>query len=200
LAREAGQQLIIAARGFIMPKKEIELGYATRLVNHSPVSLITVAAKGQVDIVAVGWLTPLSVQPPLIGIAISPRRYSHDLIRRAGEFVINIAQADMLKQVEYCGSISGEADDKFKAAGFTPGEPRRVSVPLINECFAAIECGLVEVLPLGDHSFFVGQALTVWADPVAFEVYWKPENEEGRTLNHFGGHSYGIIEKRLEPK
>ena len=183
-----------------MAKKEIDLGYATRIVNHSPVSLITVAAKGRTDIVPVGWLTPLSLQPPLIGLAISPRRYSHDLIRRAGEFVINVAHPEMLKEVEYCGSISGEVADKFVAAGFTPGEPKRVSVPLINECFAAIECGLTEVIPLGDHTLFVGQALTVWADPDAFDTFWKPEKEEGRTLNHFGGHVYGIIEKRVEPK
>ncbi len=183
-----------------MAKKEIDIGFATRIVNHSPVSLVTVAAKGRTDIVPVGWLTPVSLQPPLIGIAISPRRYSHDLIRRAGEFVINVAHAEMLKQVEYCGSISGEDADKFAAAGFTQGEPKRVNVPLINECFAAIECGLQEVVMLGDHSFFIGQALTVWADSDAFENFWKPDKEEGRTLNHFGGHFYGIIEKRLEQK
>lgn len=183
-----------------MAKKEIDLGFATRIVNHSPVSLVTVAAKGRTDIVPVGWLSPVSLQPPRIGLAITPRRYSHDLIKKAGEFGINVAQAEMIKQVEFCGSASGEEVDKFKMGGFTPFEPKRIGVPLINECFAALECGLVDVIPVGDHSLFIGEVLTVWADPVAFDEFWKPENEEGRTLNHFGGHFYGIIDKKILPK
>ncbi|NWJ45270.1 MAG: flavin reductase family protein [Chloroflexi bacterium] len=178
-------------------KQEIDIGYATRMLQHSPVCLLTVAAKGKMDIVPIAWLTPLSMQPPLIGVAISPRRYSHDLIKRAGEFVLNIAQADMARQVEICGASSGEDTDKFQRAGFNLAEPKRVNTPLIEECFGAIECGLMEMVALGDHTLFVGQVLTVWADPKAFDTFWKPEQPEGQTLQHFGGSYYGIVKEKF---
>lgn len=179
-------------------KIEIDLGFATRIVQHSPVCFLTVATKGRTDIVPVAWLTPLSLQPPLIGVAISPKRYSHDLIKRSGEFVLNVAQAEMVGKVDVCGRTSAEDADKWQMTGFTEFEPKRVSVPLIAQCYAALECGLTDIITVGDHTLFVGQVLTVWADDKAFETFWKPEADEGQTLQFFGGKFYGVVKEKIQ--
>jgi flavin reductase (DIM6/NTAB) family NADH-FMN oxidoreductase RutF len=158
---------------------------------------LTVEGKGRSDIVPVAWLTPVSLQPPLVAVAISPRRFCHDLIKKTGEFVLNIAQAEMVGKVELCGRVSGEAEDKWQLTGFSPFEPKRVSTPLISQCYAALECTLEDVVSLGDHSLFVGQVLTVWADELAFDSFWKPEVEEGQTLQHFGGKFYGTNKAKI---
>jgi flavin reductase (DIM6/NTAB) family NADH-FMN oxidoreductase RutF len=176
-------------------KKELDLGFASRIIQHSPVCLLTVAGKGRTDIVPVAWLTPLSLQPPLVGVAISPRRFSHDLIKKSGEFVLNVAQAEMIGKVDTCGRVSGEDTDKWQLTNFTPFEPKRVSTPLIAECSAALECALENVIPVGDHTLFIGQVLTVWADETAFDSFWKPDSEAGQTIQYFGGKLYGVINK-----
>jgi flavin reductase (DIM6/NTAB) family NADH-FMN oxidoreductase RutF len=181
-----------------MPKREeLDVGFFSRLLQHSPVCLLTVQARGKSDIVPVAWLTPLSLYPPLVGVAISPKRYSHDLIKRAGEFALNIANAEMARQVEICGGASGEDTDKFVKAGLHAAEPKRIGAPLLDECFAALECGLVEVFAPGDHTLYVAQVVTAWADPVAFDTFWKPDTPEGQTLQHFGGKYYGVVKEKF---
>ena len=86
-----------------------------------PVVLVTSADQdGKPNIITIAWAGVVCSQPPMVGIAIRPSRYSHQLISRSQELVVNIPSADHLSRVDYCGMVSGRDVDKFQATGFTP--------------------------------------------------------------------------------
>jgi flavin reductase (DIM6/NTAB) family NADH-FMN oxidoreductase RutF len=127
-------------------------------------SLVTCCdAEGCANIIAIAWLIPVSVQPPLVGMSIRPTRQSYGLIQATGEFVVNVAPYEIAQQVLFCGRRSGRDVDKFAATGLTAKPARLVRPPVIQECIGHLECR-VEV-EAGDHRFVVGEVLAAYARP-----------------------------------
>jgi flavin reductase (DIM6/NTAB) family NADH-FMN oxidoreductase RutF len=137
-----------------------------RPVYPGPAGLITsVAADGRANIITLGEVFNLSIgEPVIVGIAIAKPRYSHELISRSGEFVVNLPTAGMIEQVDRCGSVSGREVDKFSAFGLTPLPAEKVAPPLIAECPVNLECRLLDVQESGDHDLFRGEVLAQHAD------------------------------------
>ena len=129
---------------------------------------------------------PVSIEPMLIAIAVSPRRFSHDLIARSREFVVNVPPSRLLPAVWYCGTVSGRDGDKFDGAGLTAAQANVVSAPLVAECLAHIECRLVKTVTVGDHSLFVGEVASVSAESGAFDRHLRLRGRY-HTLHHLGG-------------
>jgi len=102
--------------------------------------------------------------PPLIGISIRPSRYSHDLIKETGDFVVNIPSVDLMKKVDICGVVSGRNADKFKMAGLTQKPSSNVVSPAVNECPVNIECKLRDTIKLGSHDLFLGEVAAIHVD------------------------------------
>jgi flavin reductase (DIM6/NTAB) family NADH-FMN oxidoreductase RutF len=131
----------------------------------TPVILVTSADDaGKPNIITLAWTGVLCSEPPQIGISMTPARYSHDLIRKSGEFVVNVPTSDILKEVDYCGSVSGRRADKFKETKLTPVKANRVEPPLIKECPVAMECMVKNIVQLGSHDLFVGEIVSVDLD------------------------------------
>jgi len=129
-------------------------------------SLVTCCdAEGQANIIAIAWLIPVSVQPPLVGMSIHPSRYSYGLIQATGEFVINVAPYEIARQVLFCGRRSGRNVDKFAATGLTAGPARLVQPPVIAECVAHLECRSVQDVEAGDHRLIIAEVLAAYARP-----------------------------------
>ncbi len=122
--------------------------------------LITSRHNGKENAMSATWVFPLSMDPPLFGVSISPKRHSFQLIRDSGAFGINIPSEDMEDAVKLCGTKSGRDSDKFAEAKLTKEEGAG-RVPLIRECLASIECEIEREIVLGDHSVFVGRAIKV---------------------------------------
>ncbi len=178
-----------------MPKQDIPVWLATRLVSPGPVALVTCRYRDKVNVMTVGWTSALSQNPPRVGIAIHPTRYSYDLIRRSGQFGLSFPGRALAEAVARAGKVSGATGaDKFHQAGLTWAEPQEIAAPLIEEALAWIECALVDTFEVGDHSLFVGEVLRAAADPAAFEGVWTlPEDEEMRPVHHLGGSSYALL-------
>jgi len=144
--------------------KKIEL-HPEKYVNFSPPSpvvLVTCSSQdGKHNIITVGMYMPISFNPPLVAIGISPKRYSHKLIKELGEFVVNVPTREIVEKVVYCGTVSGRDVDKFKEAGLTPIPAKMVRPPLIKECIAHFECKLYASYEAGDHTIFVGRVVAV---------------------------------------
>jgi len=121
--------------------------------------------QGQANIIAVAWLIPVSVQPPLVGMSIHPSRYSYGLIQTTGEFVINVAPYEIAQQVLFCGRRSGRKVDKFAVIGLTAGPARFVQPPVIAECVAHLECRVVQDVETGDHRLIIAEVLAAYARP-----------------------------------
>lgn len=183
-------------------KQDVPLNVAHRLIAGGPLVLVTVAARGTVDVTTVAWTVPLSLDPLQVGVCVFPYHFAHELIDEAEEFAINVIREDILKQAVFCGTVSGREVDKFKQTGLTPVDAKEVEAPLIEECIGHLECGLVNRHTIGDHTLFVGQVLAASADSELFDLAWQVKEKDRRPVIHLGKHYYAWWEERfeLEPK
>jgi flavin reductase (DIM6/NTAB) family NADH-FMN oxidoreductase RutF len=125
-----------------------------------PVVLVTTRD----NIITVGLVHRFSYNPFMLGIGISHRRYSYQLIKEEKEFVVNIPTIEHLEQVRICGSLSGQDADKFAETGFTKTLGKTVKASMIQECPVSIECKLVQQLRLEERTWFIGEVLAVYAE------------------------------------
>jgi flavin reductase (DIM6/NTAB) family NADH-FMN oxidoreductase RutF len=132
-----------------------------RLLYPMNVVLISSSAEGKDNVMTAAWCFPLSADPPLFGVSISPKRYSHGLIEKSKEFVINIPDPGLIEAVRLSGENSGRDADKFELSGLTKERSEKVGAPSIKECMASIECRVVNSIQTGDHTVFVGEAVNV---------------------------------------
>ncbi len=180
-----------------MAKIEIPLEGCLRLLEPGPITLLTTQYRGQPNVMAAAWVMPASHRPPLLVAAIRPTDYTHYLISKSQEFVVNIPGRPLADQVMLCGTLSGREVDKFARAGLTAIEGRRVTVPWVGECLAHMECGLVEAPEAGDHALFIGEVVGAWAEEEAFDEFWKVEAEEMSPLQHLGARHFALLSGRF---
>lgn len=149
----------------------------TRLLFPAIVVLVTsIGKKGKPNIIALDYAMRTSHKPPMVAIGVQPSRYSHKLLEEVKEFTLAIPTREILKEVNYCGSHSGRKVDKFKETELTLIPATEVETPLIEECAVNLECKIVDKLPTGDHTLFVGEV-------VAAHVKEEMLDEERRCLN-----------------
>lgn len=172
-------------------KKEIILSWANRLINSGNVVLVTSSYKDKQNILTVAWHTPLSHKPPLVGLALSKKHLSSELIKKGEEFIINIPSRRLFQQVLYCGSVSGREKDKFKEACLTAQKAKRLTRTVkILECIGYLECYLRDIKEIGDHFFFIGEVIYAEVEDYLFEETWK---EEAELIYHLGGKNFGTL-------
>jgi flavin reductase (DIM6/NTAB) family NADH-FMN oxidoreductase RutF len=103
-------------------------------------------------------------EPPRLSISIRPGRYSHDLIRSTGEFVLNLPRPDQALVADYMGVVSGREEDKFATSGLRLAPASRLKTPLLADCPVNIECAVEHELDLDSHTLFIGRVLAVHAE------------------------------------
>lgn len=129
-----------------------------------PPVLVSCGTAEKPNVFTVAWTGIISTIPPKTYISVRPSRFSYGLIRESGEFVINLATADLIRAVDYCGVRSGRDVDKFEQMHLTPMPAGEVSAPLIGECPLSLECRVTQVIPLGSHEMFLADILAVQVD------------------------------------
>jgi flavin reductase (DIM6/NTAB) family NADH-FMN oxidoreductase RutF len=169
-----------------VPKRSLDVRKVTRLVNHGPTVLASCRDQARRNLITLAWVTPVSIKPPMLAIAVAPARFSHDLIQRSGEFVVNVPGADLLGAVWHCGTVSGRDGDKFDSAGLTEAAAQVVAAPLVAECFGHAECRVVDAPVTGDHTLFVGEVVAAAVEEEAFDGHLSLEGSY-TTLHHLGG-------------
>lgn len=116
------------------------------------------------NIITVAWTGTICSDPPMCYISIRPSRHSHAIIKRTGEFVINLTTAELAHATDWCGVRSGRDCNKFHEMHLTPEQAQSVKAPLIKECPLNIECKVVEVKHLGSHDMFMAEVVAVDAE------------------------------------
>jgi flavin reductase (DIM6/NTAB) family NADH-FMN oxidoreductase RutF len=179
-------------------KVEIPLGRANRLINPGPVVLVTARDGDRAGVMPAAWAVPLSKSPPLVGLALSTRHFTHDLIKRSQQFALNVPGLPLAETVVKLGSVSGwDVGDKFAPVDLRLTKAQHVEAPLIDECLAWLECTVVDTFQVGDHSLFVGQVLGAWVEEDAFEQTWLLDDDDLKPLHHLGGDVFAVLEQRL---
>jgi len=127
----------------------------------------------------------------MVVISIAPKRFSHNIIEETGEFVVNVPTMDIVKETLFCGRISGRECDKFREAPLTALPAKKVRPPIIKECVAHLECKLLQQIPTGDHTLFVGEVLAAYANQGIFDQTFNINKI--KPVYHMGGDDFATI-------
>lgn len=130
-----------------------------------PVVMVSVADKeGRANIITIAWAGTICSNPPMVSISVRPERYSYNIIKETGEFVINLTTKELAYATDYCGVKSGRDVDKFKEMHLTPVQGIEVKAPMIGESPMCLECKVRKIVPLGSHDMFIADVVAVHAD------------------------------------
>ena len=116
------------------------------------------------NVVTVAWTGILNTIPPKTYISLRPSRYSYEIIKDKGEFVINLTTAELVRTADSCGVYTGRKVDKFAKYGLTKAEAFEVSTPVIGESPLSLECRVTDIVPLGSHDMFIADVVAVDVD------------------------------------
>ena len=129
-----------------------------------PAVMVSCGDMEKSNIITVAWTGILNTDPAMVYISVRPSRYSYNLIKEKGEFVINLTTKDLAYATDWCGVKTGEKVDKFKEMKLTKEKAKFVKCPMIKESPVSVECKVKEVRELGSHHLFVAEVLAINAD------------------------------------
>lgn len=167
-----------------------------------PAVLVTCGATPEeYNLLTIAWTGTVCSDPPMCYISVRRERHSYDIIKRNGEFVINLTTESLARATDWCGVRSGRDYNKFHEMGLTPVPSEVVSAPAVLESPVSVECKVRQVIPLGTHDMFLADVVNVLVD----EKYIDPQTGKfeleragliayshgeyyalGKALGHFG--------------
>jgi flavin reductase (DIM6/NTAB) family NADH-FMN oxidoreductase RutF len=145
--------------------KELALAKVYQLLEPGPVVLLATAHKGRANVMTMSWQTMLDFEPPLFACVVSSANYSFAALKATKECVIGIPAVEIASKVVEVGNSSGRNLDKFAAFGLTSKPAKRVAAPLLTQCFANLECKVVDTRLVNKYNLFVLEVLEAWTDP-----------------------------------
>ena len=167
---------------------------------------------GEQNLFTVAWTGTVCTNPPMCYISVRPERHSYEIIKRTGEFVINLTNSRLSRATDWCGVRSGRDYDKFAEMGLTAESAAVVKAPVVAESPVAIECRVKQIIPLGSHDMFLADVVNVLVD----EEYINPETGKleleradmityshgeyfrlGEAIGHFG---WSVRKKKRKPQ
>jgi len=122
-----------------------------------PALLVGSKVDGKPNFMAVGGGGVVNGKPPMIGVPIQHRHHTLRGIRQNRTFSINTPSVDQVKEVDYCGIVSGRDADKAAVCGFRIFYGKLESAPMIEQCPLNHECRVVHLLNLGTHTLVIGR-------------------------------------------
>ena len=129
-----------------------------------PVVMVSCGDMEKSNIITVAWTGIINTDKPMCYISVRKERYSHDIIKKTKEFVINLINKDLVYATDWCGVKTGAKVDKFKEMKLTKEKAKFVKCPLIKESPVSIECRVKEIRELGSHDMFMAEILSIDAD------------------------------------
>jgi flavin reductase (DIM6/NTAB) family NADH-FMN oxidoreductase RutF len=174
-----------------MARKSYPLSRVYGLLEPGPVTLITTAGNVSPNIMTQSWHTMMEFEPPLVGCIVSDRNHSFGLLKASRECVINIPSVELAEQVVGCGNTSGSDTDKFEKFRLTADPASRVGAPLVRECFASLECRVVDTSLVSRYGLFVLEVVMAWVDP---------DMKDPRTIHHMGSGTFMVAGEKISLK
>jgi Conserved protein/domain typically associated with flavoprotein oxygenases, DIM6/NTAB family len=162
-----------------------------------PAVMVSVRGKnGEDNIITVAWAGTVCTNPPMVSISVRPERYSYQMIKESGAFVINLTTEDLCYATDYCGVRSGRDVDKFKEMKLTKVEAEEISAPMIGESPVNIECKVEQVLELGSHHMFLAKVVAVHADEAYMDERGRFDLNRAKPIVYSHGEYFGIGKKQ----
>ena len=158
------------------------------------------ATPEEYNMLTVAWTGTICSDPAMCYISVRPERHSYPIIKRTGEFVINLTTEALARATDWCGVKSGKDFNKWEQMGLTPAPATVVSAPIIEEAPVSIECRVKQIIPLGTHDMFIAEVVNVVVDEQYLDEKGKFDMVRaglmayshgeyftlGKSLGHFG--------------
>ena len=129
-----------------------------------PAVMVSCGTMEESNIITVAWIGIINTDPAMCYISVRPTRHSYEMIKKTGEFVINLTTKDLAYATDWCGVKTGAKVDKFKEMKLTKEKANFVNCPMIKESPVSVECRVKEIRELGSHHMFVAEILGINAD------------------------------------
>lgn len=181
------------------------------LVAPIPPMLVSCGSLEHPNILTAAWCGNTNSIPPKAYVSIRPERYSYNLIKESGEFVLNLTTEKLLRAADWCGVKSGRDYQKFEEMKLTPEACSQIGAPQIAECPITLECKVCQIIPLGSHDMFLADIVAVNVDDSLLDTTGSLHMERaglvayahgqyfalGRSLGHFG---FSVKKKSTQKK
>lgn len=160
-----------------------------------PAVMVSCGTMEKSNIMTVAWTGIINTNPAMCYISVRPERYSYNLIKEQGEFVINLTNEKLAYVTDWCGVKTGAKVDKFKEMHLTKEKAEFVKCPVIKESPVAIECKVKEIRELGSHHMFVAEVLSIDADEKYIDEKGAFDISKCNLIAYSNGHYYSLGRK-----
>lgn len=163
-----------------------------------PVPAVMVSCKKgneKANIITVAWAGTVCSDPAMVSISVRPERFSHDIIKESGEFVINLVNEDLVRKCDWCGVKSGKDVDKFKEQKLTEYASEYMNAPAIAESPVNIYCKVKDIIPLGTHDMFLGEVVGVTVDESYMDENGRFDLESTKLITYSHGEYFALGDK-----
>ncbi|MBR5508459.1 MAG: flavin reductase family protein [Lachnospiraceae bacterium] len=147
------------------------------------------------NIITVAWAGTVCSSPAMVSISVRKERYSYDILKETGEFVINLVTKKLTRAADYCGVRSGRDVDKFQEMHLTELPSQTVAAPGIAESPVNIECRVIEVKPLGSHDLFLAEVTNVTVEDQYMDEKGKFDLNQAGLIAYSHGEYFELGEK-----
>lgn len=170
-------------------KKIFPLARVYQLLEPGPVVMVSTSHKGIANIMTMSWHMMIEFEPPLVACVISDQNFTFDIIKKTKECVINIPDVELASKVVGVGNTTGAKVDKFKKFHLSAESALKVKAPIIAECFANLECKVIDTKMTSKYCIFILEVLQAWM---------TTSKKRQRMIHHCGNGNFIIDGKEFK--
>lgn len=171
----------------------------SNLLNPVPAVMISCCdEKGKANVMTAAWAGTICSNPVMVSVSIRKNRYSHDMIVKTGEFVINLTSEKLAKVTDYVGVMTGAKIDKFNLKGdlhITAEASKVVKAPCIAESPLCLECKVKQIIELGSHDMFIAEVVSTDVDESLLDEAGRLDLEKAHLLAYNHGEYFALGKK-----
>ena len=160
-----------------------------------PAVMVSCGTLEKSNIITVAWTGIINTDPAMVYISVRPSRYSYELIKSQGEFVINLTNNELARATDWCGVRSGAKYDKFKEMKLHKEKANFVKCPMIKESPVSLECKVKEIKELGSHHMFIAEVLAINSDDKYINDKGAFDISKCNLIAYLNGHYYQMGKK-----
>lgn len=127
------------------------------LIYPLPIALIGARVNEKANVAPIGNCGIVSVEPAVIYISISKGSHTSKGIQAEGEFSINFASCDMLKEIDHAGLISGKEVDKSTLFHYFYEEDSHT--PMVEDCKVNLLCKVISTTEIHNQIMFIADVV-----------------------------------------
>lgn len=172
-----------------MTKKSLPLSKVYQLLEPGPVTMVTTSSEGRSNVMTMTWQMMIDFEPPIFACVISDQNYTFNILKESKVCVVNIPTVELAEKAVKVGNVSGSKIDKFKKFHLAQEPALKVNAPLLTECYANLECKVIDMTMSTKYNIFIMEVLKAWI---------RPTKRTPRMIHHCGNGIFVVDGKKIK--